>query len=258
LANTSLTAYQKVSNYLNFSKLYNEFLLQTTYLSQIEEAIAALRDGKFVLVHDDKGREDEIDMVIAAEHVRPQHVATMRNDAGGLLCLAIANEITVKLGLVYMHDIIQSLSNINPIFSKLTSGKSPYGDKPSFSIAVNHRDTYTGITDVDRALTISKMAEVCKEIDSSGIDEFAKNFRAPGHIPILIASRGLLQERMGHTELCIYLTQLARLIPAAAICEMLDSTTHRALPASKAKEYADKSGIPLLEASQLKTYTKAA
>ena len=146
---------------------------------------------------------------------RPQHIATMRNDAGGLLCLAIANEITVKLGLVYMHEIIQSLSNINPIFSKLTSGKSPYGDKPSFSIAVNHRDTYTGITDVDRALTISKMAEVCKEIDSSGIDEFAKNFRAPGHIPILIASKGLLQERMGHTELCIYLTQLARLIPGS-------------------------------------------
>ena len=123
-------------------------------------------------------------------------------------CLLIANEITVKLGLVYMHDIIQSISNINPIFSKLTSGKSPYGDKPSFSISVNHRDTYTGITDVDRALTIFKMAEVCKEIDSSGIDEFAKDFRAPGHIPILIASKGLLQERMGHTELCIYLTQL--------------------------------------------------
>ena len=117
----------------------------------------------------------------------------MRNDAGGLLCLAIANEITVKLGLVYMHDIIQSLSNINPIFSKLTSGKSPYGDKPSFSISVNHRDTYTGITDVDRALTIFKMAEVCKEIDSSGIDEFAKDFRAPGHIPILIASKAFFK-----------------------------------------------------------------
>jgi len=63
---------------------------------------------------------------------------------------------------------------------------------------------------------------------------------------------------MGHTELCIYLTQLARLIPAAAICEMLDSTTHRALSESQAKKYADKAGIPLIEASQIKTYTKAA
>ena len=218
----------------------------------------ALRGGRFVLVHDDKGREDEIDMVVAAEHVRPQHVAVMRNDAGGLLCLAIANEITVKLGLAYMHDIMQSLSNINPIFSKLTQGKSPYGDKPSFSITVNHRNTYTGITDTDRALTISKMAEVCRKINYGGVEEFARNFRAPGHVQILIASKGLIYERRGHTELCVYLMQLAGLIPAVAICEMLDSTTHRALSINKARKYANKTGIPLLEASQLKTRAKVA
>ena len=156
-------------------------------MSAIEEAIDMLRDGKFVLVHDDKGREDEIDMVMAAEYITPKNIATMRNDAGGLLCLAISNEITTKLGLAYMHDIIQNLSSINPIFSKLTYGKSPYGDKPSFSIAINHRDTYTGITDIDRALTISKMAEICRKIDSGGVKEFAENFRTPGHVPILIA-----------------------------------------------------------------------
>jgi 3,4-dihydroxy 2-butanone 4-phosphate synthase len=233
--------------------------LQITYLYLIEEAIASLRAGKFVLVHDDKGREDEVDMIIAAEYIRPPHVATMRNDAGGLLCLAIANEITVKLGLVYMQDIIQSLSNVNPILSKLSLGKAPYGDRPSFSIAVNHHDTYTGITDADRALTISKMAEVCKKIDCGGINIFAKNFRAPGHVPILIASKGLLQNRTGHTELCVYLTHLARLTPAVAICEMLDSTTYRALSVSKAEKYADNAGIPLLEASQLKKiHSKAA
>ena len=218
----------------------------------------ALRGGRFVLVHDDKGREDEVDMVVAAEHIRPQHVAVMRNDAGGLLCLAIANEITVKLGLVYMHDIIQSLSNINPIFSKLTEGKSPYGDKPSFSITVNHRNTYTGITDTDRALTISKMADVCRKINYGGVEEFARDFRAPGHVQILIASKGLIYERRGHTELCVYLMQLAGLIPAVAICEMLDSTTHRAMSINKARKYANKSGIPLLEASQLNTHAKVA
>jgi 3,4-dihydroxy 2-butanone 4-phosphate synthase len=227
-------------------------------LSAIEEAISALRSGKFVLIHDEKSREDEIDMVIAAERVRPWHVATMRNDAGGLLCVAITNEITVKLGLVYMQEIMQSLSNVNPIFAKLSKGKSPYGDNPSFSISVNHRDTYTGITDVDRALTISKMAEVFKKIDSGGAEEFARNFRAPGHVPILIASKGLLQERKGHTELCVYLTQLAELTPVVAICEMLDSTTYRALSASKAKIYSDKAAIPLLEASQLERHARAA
>jgi len=227
-------------------------------LPLIEEAVDALRGGRFVLVHDDKGREDEIDMVVAAEHIRPQHVAVMRNDAGGLLCLAIANEITVKLGLAYMHDIMQSLSNINPIFLKLTQGKSPYGDKPSFSITVNHRNTYTGITDTDRALTISKMAEVCRKINYGGVEDFARNFRAPGHVQILIASKGLIYERRGHTELCVYLMQLAGLIPAVAICEMLDSTTHRALSINKARKYANKTGIPLLEASQLKTRAKVA
>ena len=193
-------------------------------MSVIEEAIDTLSDGKFVLVHDDKGRENEIDMIIAAEYITPKNIATMRNDAGGLLCLAISNEITTKLGLTYMHDIIQSLSSINPVFSKLTYGKAPYGDKPSFSITVNHRDTYTGITDIDRALTISKMAEICKKIDSGGVEEFAKNFRTPGHVPILIASKGLLEERRGHTELCVYLAQMSKLVPALVIFEMLDST----------------------------------
>jgi 3,4-dihydroxy 2-butanone 4-phosphate synthase len=221
-------------------------------LSPIEEAIAAMRNGKFVLVHDDKAREDEVDMVFPAEYIRPHHIATMRNNAGGLICLAVPNEIASKLGLVYMHDILRGLSKINQVFSKLSFGKSPYGDKPSFSIAVNHRDTYTGITDADRALTISAMAKICKNIDYGGVEEFGKNFRAPGHVPILIASKGLIQERTGHTELCLYLSRLAGLTPAVVICEMLDSITYKALSAEKAKKYAVKAGLPFIESSHLK------
>lgn len=224
----------------------------------LTEAIAALKAGRFVLVHDDKGRENEIDMVVAAVRIKPDHVASMREDAGGLLCLAIANEITAKLGLVYMHDMIADMGKVNPIFSKLTEGKAAYGDKPSFSIAVNHRDTYTGITDSDRALTISKMAEVCRNIDSGGVQEFAKSFRAPGHVPILIASKRLLHDRMGHTELCVYLAKLAGIVPAVAICEMMDSNTHRALSIEAAQEYASKFGIPLVDASELKAHAKVA
>jgi 3,4-dihydroxy 2-butanone 4-phosphate synthase len=223
-------------------------------LDSVEEAIIALRKGRFVLVHDEIGREDEIDMVMAAEQTNPHHIATFRKIAGGLICLAIANESAVKLGLVYMHDIIHGLSGINPVFGKLTAGRSPYGDKPSFSISVNHRKTYTGITDIDRAMTIMKMAEVCKKIDSTGIEEFSNNFRAPGHVPILIASKGLLHGRAGHTELCVYLMNIAGLVPAVAICEMLDSTTNMALSIKKAKKYASKNNIPLLESSQLKKY----
>jgi 3,4-dihydroxy 2-butanone 4-phosphate synthase len=224
----------------------------------LTEGIVALKGGRFVLVHDDKGRENEIDMVVAAEHVKPHHIASMRNYAGGLVCLAIANEITTKLGLVYMHDMIAGMGKVNPVFSKLTEGKAAYGDKPSFSISVNHRSTYTGITDRDRAMTILKMSEVCKKIDDGGVDYFAKNFRAPGHVPILIASKRLLQDRMGHTELCVYLMQLAGLTPAVAICEMMDSATHRALSIEAAQEHAKKFNIPLIDASELKAYAKVA
>jgi len=224
----------------------------------LAEAIAALKAGRFVLVHDDKARENEIDMIIAAQHIKPSHIATIRIDAGGLLCLAVANEITTKLGLVYMHDIIASMGKINPVFSKLTEGKTSYGDKPSFSIAVNHRSTRTGITDEDRALTILKMAEVCKNIDNGGIEQFARDFRAPGHVPILIASKQLLNDRMGHTELCVYLAQLANIIPAIAICEMMDSTTHKALSIEAGEKYAEKFEIPLVDASELKANARVA
>ena len=224
----------------------------------LAEAIAALKAGKLVLVHDDKARENEIDMVIAAQHIKPYHIAMMRNDAGGLVCLAVANEIASKLGLVYMHDIIADMGKVNPVFSKLTEGKTNYGDKPSFSIAVNHRSTYTGITDQDRALTILKMAEVCKNIDNGGVEQFASNFRTPGHVPILIASKHLLHDRMGHTELCVYLTHLADVTPAVAICEMMDSTTHRALSIDAGQKYAAKFGVPLIDASELKANARVA
>jgi 3,4-dihydroxy 2-butanone 4-phosphate synthase len=101
-------------------------------------------------------------------------------------------------------------------------------------------------------MTINKMAEVCKNINSTGVADFATNFHAPGHVPILIASKSLLQERGGHTELCVYLMDLAGLTPAVTICEMLDSSTYKSLSIEKAKKYANKFGIPILEANQLK------
>ena len=224
----------------------------------VSEAITALKSGSFVLVHDDDGRENEVDMVIPAERIEPPHVATMRTAAGGLLCLAISHEIATKLGLGYMHDMLASMGRVNPMFSKLTRGRTPYGDRPSFSIAVNHRNTYTGITDSDRALTISKIAKVCREINSGGVEEFARDFFAPGHVPLLIAAKNLLRDRMGHTELCVYLMQLAGLTPAVAICEMMDSATYKALTLTKAREYAKRFSIPLVNAEELKAHAKAA
>lgn len=226
-------------------------------MSPVEEAIMAMRNARFVLVHDDNTRENEIDMVFPAEYISPQHVATMRNIAGGLICLAISHHVATKLGLPYMHDILRSLSTVNPVFLKLSFDKSPYGDRPSFSISINHRDTYTGITDADRTLTISAMANICKNIRCGGVEEFGNSFRAPGHVPILIGSKNLIQERNGHTELCLYLSHLAELTPAVVICEMLDSDTHKALSLEKAKEYAANTNIPFVESSQIKSHGRS-
>ncbi len=225
-------------------------------MSNLIDAVNALQKGEFVLLHDSKSRENEVDMVVAAQFITPSYVARMRMDAGGLLCLAVRHDIASKLGLLYMHDIMHMLSNVNPIMAELANGKSPYGDKPAFSIAINHKETYTGITDSDRALTIAEMAKVCSKAlnGSDAKSEFVSEFRAPGHVPILIASQGLLSERLGHTELAVYLTQLAELIPVAVICEMLDGSTYKALSVDRAIQYAREKNIAMVEGSELKTH----
>ena len=221
-------------------------------MSPVEDAVKALRDGKFVLIHDGESRENEVDMVKAAQHIGPRDIATMRNDAGGLICLAIPYEIASELNLIFMHDLLHFASNNNPPLSKIISSIAPYGDRPSFSITINHIDTFTGITDRDRALTITKMSEICSDIDNDGKNEFSKQFRSPGHVHILIASKELLRDRSGHTELSIQLIKLANLIPAVVICEMLDSETGGALSVDKAIEYSTRFKVPLVESSQIK------
>jgi len=218
----------------------------------IQEAVKALRDGKFVLIHDSESRENEVDMVKAAQHIRSSNIATMRTDAGGLICLAIPHEIASKLNLMFMHDLLHSASKNIPSLSKMISSIAPYGDRPSFSITINHIDTFTGITDKDRALTIRAMSDVCSKIDMDGELEFSEKFRSPGHIHLLIGAKELLKERLGHTELSLRLIKHANLIPAVVICEMLDSETSGALSVDKASVYSKKFNIPLVESSQIK------
>lgn len=221
-------------------------------MSLVEDAVRALRDAKFIMIHDGESRENEVDMVKAAQYINPQDIATMRNDAGGLICLAISDEIASKLKLTYMHNLLHFASKNNPSLSKIISSLAPYGDRPSFSITINHVDTFTGITDIDRALTITKMSEICSDINNYGKYEFSKKFRSPGHVPILIAAKELLKERSGHTELSIQMIKLANLIPAVVICEMLDSDTGGALKVDKAIEYSKRFNIPLVESLQIK------
>jgi 3,4-dihydroxy 2-butanone 4-phosphate synthase len=229
-------------------------------LSKVSEAVTALQSGRFVLIHDDKDRENEIDMVVSAEHISPQHISIMRKDAGGLICTAISKEISIKLGLPYMHDILKIYGKSNRSISLMAKKVSPYGGKPSFSITLNHINTYTGITDYDRALTISSLSKISKDLDLGIkateviLDEFQNSFRTPGHVPILISAKGLLNERMGHTEMSIFLAKIANIANITTICEMLDPVNYRALSYEDACKYAKINNIVMLDSTDLLAY----
>jgi len=220
----------------------------------LESAIESLKRGEFVLLHDSIGRENEIDMVVAAESVTPEHVARMRQHAGGLLCIAINNSFGQNLGLKYMHEILSNSDSFDSQSKEMIMGLAPYGDHPTFSISINHYQTYTGITDRDRALTIIEMANLFK-IENQR-NKFMSSFKTPGHVPLLIGSKGLIATRQGHTEMSIYLAQLAELVPVTAICEMMDAETYSALSFEKAERYAKLNAIPLVDGKELIEYAK--
>lgn len=218
----------------------------------LETAIESLKRGEFVLLHDSAGRENEIDMVVAAEFATPEHVARMRQHAGGLLCIALENAFAKSLGLRYMHQILDD--TFMSVDKEMIMGLAPYGDHPTFSISINHYQTYTGITDSDRALTIREMSKLYKVENQR--NKFVSSFKTPGHVPLLMASEDLLAKRQGHTELSVYLSELANLIPVTAICEMMDAETYTALSFEKASKYAKQNGIPILDGRELIEYEK--
>ncbi|MEA1924641.1 MAG: 3,4-dihydroxy-2-butanone-4-phosphate synthase [Candidatus Altiarchaeota archaeon] len=215
---------------------------------KISRAVEELRRGGCVLVHDNSGRENEVDMLVAAEKTTPEHVATMRVDGGGLICVALDRELTEMIGLPYIEDLLDTASKEYPLLKHTTADDIRYDKRSSFSLSVNHRNTFTGITDFDRALTITKLADFFKNDVSE--EKFGLEFRSPGHVHLLISSG--LENREGHTELTTALMQMSGLIPAACICEMMDSETHKALTSEKALDYARRKKLTYLEAGEIK------
>ncbi len=220
----------------------------------LNDAIESLKRGEFVLLHDSTGRENEVDMVVSAELITPEHVARMRQHAGGLLCIAINHSLGETLGLKYMHDILADSNSFDSDSKEMIMGLAPYGDHPTFSISINHYQTYTGITDSDRALTIREISKIYNADDPR--KKFISSFKTPGHVPVLIAANGLLANRRGHTEMSVYLAKLAKLKPITAICEMMDSQTYSALSFDKAQKYAKQNAIPFVDGKELVEYAK--
>jgi 3,4-dihydroxy 2-butanone 4-phosphate synthase len=220
----------------------------------ITKACEELRNGKMVLVYDADGREEETDMVIASEFVDQDIVRTYRKDAGGLICVTIPPETRHCIGIPYMVDVLQNSKELYPILDGLKPNDIPYDAKSSFSLTINHRKTFTGITDKDRALTISEFAKIVqlsRSCDNGhAADTFAKNFRSPGHVHLLNASEKLVLDRQGHTELATALMVLAGLTPTATICEMMGDDG-KALSKNRAQKYAADNSLLYLEGSEI-------
>ncbi|MFC7047114.1 3,4-dihydroxy-2-butanone-4-phosphate synthase [Halobacteriaceae archaeon GCM10025711] len=206
----------------------------------VEAAVQAFREGRPVLVHDADDREGETDLIYPAAAVEPDDVARMRNDAGGLVCVALADHVAETFALPFIQDELD-----HPASDGHELG---YDERSSFSFTVNHRDTYTGIPDNDRALTISSLGEAARDPDAV---DFAAEFRAPGHVHLLRAAAGLTDDRRGHTELALLLADAADREPAAVVCEMLDDQTGEALSPADARAYAERNDLVYVEGADI-------
>ncbi len=223
------------------------------YSENIQRAIKALQNGEMILLFDLEGREAETDFTIPANAVTPEAVRWMRKDAGGLMCVAFDCEVSEKLGLPFIADVMRDATQCNTSLEKIVekSGDLKYDSRSSFSIWVNHRDTRTGIPDNDRALTINKLGEIVDRTLNGENVHFGSEFRTPGHVATLRAAKGLVHERMGQTELSIALAKMAGITPAMVVCEMLDDNTGRALERPDAEKYGTDHNLVFVDGEEV-------
>jgi len=160
----------------------------------IDEALDDLRAGKMIVVTDDENRENEGDLISAAQFTTPEIINFMATHAKGLICMPMDQALTQKLGLDQM--VAHNTDN----------------HATAFTVSIDHVDTGTGISAAERALTARK----CVEPDAR-----PEEFRRPGHMfPLLAQEYGVLA-RPGHTEATVDLMRLAGLAPCGLCCEIM-------------------------------------
>ncbi len=219
---------------------------EATDETPVDRAVAAFREGNPVLIHDAADREGETDVVYPAGAVDADAVAHLREDAGGLICTAVSDAVADAVGLPFLEDELDHPAAADHDLA--------YDDRSSFSLTVNHRETFTGITDDDRALTIRRLADAAASATRStdyGAEEFAAEFRTPGHVHVLRGAPDLLADRRGHTELGLALAAAAGLPPAVVVCEMLDADSGGAKGPGAAREYARRNGYVYVEGAAI-------
>ena len=194
----------------------------------IEEALEDLRQGKLILVTDDPDRENEGDLICAAEFATTENVNFMATHAKGLICMPMSAEYIEKLRLPQM--VTQNTDN----------------HETAFTVSIDHASTTTGISSAERSIT----AMAC-------VDENAKpeDFRRPGHMFPLLAKKNGVLERNGHTEATVDLCRLAGLKECGLCCEIMreDGTMMRT---AELVELAKEWGLTFITIKDLQDYRK--
>jgi len=197
-------------------------------MNTVQEAIQELQAGHLILVVDDPDRENEGDLICAAQYATPANVNFMATHAKGLICMPMSIELAHKLNFVQM--VSENTDN----------------HETAFTVSIDHVDTTTGISAYERSLTALKVVE-----------ESAKpeDFRRPGHMFPLVAKPGGVLERNGHTEATVDLLRHAGMKQAGLCCEIMreDGTMMRT---SELMAKAEEWGIAFISIKQLQDYCR--
>lgn len=168
-------------------------------VNSIEEIVEALKNKEIIIVTDDPSRENEGDMIMAAEFATGEAINTMASLAKGLICMPMSREYAMKLDLPQM--VVENTDN----------------HETAFTVSVDHVETTTGISAYERALTAVKLTEE---------DAKPEDFRRPGHMFPLVAKENGMFVREGHTEATVDLLKIAGLKEVGICCEIMADDGH--------------------------------
>ena len=201
----------------------------TKEIGTIEEALRDIKEGKVILVIDDPDRENEGDLICAAEFATTENVNMMATDAKGLICMPMSGEMCEELGLEQMV------------------GVNTDNHSTAFTVSIDHVDTTTGISAAERSYTAMKCVE-------DGVRP--QDFRRPGHMFPLRAREGGVLVRDGHTEATVDLMKLAGLKPCGLCCEIMreDGTMMRT---TELLDFAEKRDLTVITVDEIIRYRLA-
>ena len=204
--------------------------MDTLRLDSVEDAVAAVGRGEAVVVVDDEDRENEGDLIFAAEHATPELVAFMVRYSSGYICVAMEDEAATRLDLPPMVAVNEDARST------------------AYAVTVDAATGTTGISARSRSETIQRLADPSRT---------AADFTRPGHVVPLRARRGGVLVRDGHTEASVDLARLAGCQPTGALCEIVseDDPTDMAR-GDELRRFADTHGLKIISIAQLIAYRR--